>query len=146
MKMPRAGWLIPAPDLRNGSSWGEAEEEEEEEAVETQRAADGWIIPAGARVLLFTQDKMENNKYSYHFIYFLPPSSPHPPPPLPTKMIYLEMYRVSTLGHCPDGCLSSEVAGGTLINDRSSVPLAPFYQSGGMHVTCKQFCFAFPFF
>lgn len=59
-------------------------------------------------------------------------------------MIYLEMCRVSTLGHCPDGCLSSEVAGGALINDRSGVPLSPFHQSG-MHVAYKQFCFALPF-
>lgn len=42
-------------------------------------------------------------------------------------MIYLEMYRVSTPGHCPNGSLSLEVARRNLINDRSSAPLPPFY-------------------
>lgn len=27
-----------------------------------------WIIRGGARVLLFTQDKMKNNKYCFHFL------------------------------------------------------------------------------
>lgn len=92
--------------------------------------------------MLFTQDKMKN-KYSYHFIFFLPSSFLPFLLLLPSKMIYLEMYRVSTPCHCPDECLSSEVAWGTLINDRSGAPLSPFYQSGGMHVACS---FAFLFF
>lgn len=71
------------------------------------RRAAAWIIRAGAGVLLFTQDKIKNDKF--HF--FLP------------SMIYSAMYwgfssRASPVGLCRD-------IAGTLINDGNSVCFPP---------------------
>lgn len=86
-----------------------------------------WIIRAGARVLLFTQDKMMNNNYCFH-----------PPPP----MIYSTMHCISTLGHCLMGVDIVE----TLINHRNSVyfilEVKWDFLIREIHVTCMKFIFS----
>lgn len=98
MKMPWASdWYLP-----RSSQWLHAG------GKDTVHTA-AWIISAGARVLLFTEDKMKNNKYYFHF--FLPYD------------LFRVVQRFNSLSTLMDTLWknrSSNIAG-ALINDRNNV-------------------------